>query len=222
MQPCGGDAPLAYPINNTAKDSRYTVTIWCRLPAAQMAWGKVHVACSESVGGVSIRRRSMMSSNMVPEWIRSKAKKADSLQGFAKLALAELAEMGGDTALVCGPISTGGLGNIEDNLGVFNATIASLRRTDPAVFDTLPFEAGIVDQRIAWESDTANTGKPFSTALMAQFYGPIFRFPGLTHAYFIPGWEASFGATMQRGMLIALNRRIVDLPADWSRTFRLG
>jgi len=158
----------------------------------------------------------------VPEWIRSKAKKADSLQAFAKLAMSELAELGGDVALVCGPISTGGLGDIEQNLGVFNASIASLRRSDPAVFDTLPFEAGIVDQRIAWEKNPANAGKPFSTALMAAFYGPLFRHPSVTHAYFIPGWEASFGATMQRGMLIALNRRIVDLPPDWSRTFRLG
>lgn len=158
----------------------------------------------------------------VPEWIRSKAKQAESLQGFAKLAEAELMELGGDVALVCGPISTGGLGSIEENLGVFNATIATLRRTDPAVFDTLPFEAGIVDQRIAWEKNPANAGKPFSTALMTEFYGPLFRQPSITHAYFIPGWEASFGATMQRGMLIALQRRIIDLPADWSRTFRLS
>lgn len=156
-----------------------------------------------------------------PEWIRSKAVKAPNLPAMTERAVADLVAMGGDVALVCGPISTGGLGDIGSNLEVFNATIASLRRSDPAVFDTLPYEAGIVDLRNAWEADPAHAGRKFSTELMADFYRPLCEHKALTHAYFIPGWEGSFGATLQRGMLIALKRRIIDLPADWPKTFRM-
>ena len=51
-----------------------------------------------------------------------------------------------------------------------------MRRSRPRgavtpVFDTLPFEAGIVDQRISWEKNPANAGKLVLTALMAEFYG---------------------------------------------------
>lgn len=157
-----------------------------------------------------------------PDWIKSKAVNADSLAALATIALDELARIGDNCALVCGPVSSGGVGNVEDNLGVFNATIASLRRTDPMVFDTLPFEAGIIGLRNTFEENPANKGKSFLMPLMSEFYRPLCAHPGLTHAYFIPGWEASFGSTLQRGMLIALNRRIIDLPADWSRTFRLA
>lgn len=156
-----------------------------------------------------------------PDWVRSKAIKAPTLKALTERALADLVAMGGDVALVCGPISSGGLGDVDRNLDVFNATIASLRRSDPAVFDTLPFEAGILDLRNAWEADPAHAGQSFATALMTEFYRPICEHSALTHAYFIPGWEASFGSTLQRGMLIALKRRIIDLPADWPRTFRM-
>lgn len=157
-----------------------------------------------------------------PDWIKSKAVQADSLPALAMIALDELTKVGDNCALVCGPVSSGGMGNVDDNLGVFNATIASLRRTDPMVFDTLPFEAGIIGLRNAFEDNPANAGKSFLMPLMSEFYQPLCSHPSLTHAYFIPGWEASFGSTLQRGMLIALKRRIIDLPPDWSRTFRLA
>ena len=157
-----------------------------------------------------------------PDWIKSKAVQASSLSALAMIALEELTKVGDNCALVCGPVSSGGMGNVADNLAVFNATIASLRRADPQVFDTLPFEAGIIGLRNDFEADPANAGRSFLMPLMSEFYQPLCAHPALTHAYFIPGWEASFGSTLQRGMLIALKRRIVDLPADWSRTFRLA
>ena len=88
-----------------------------------------------------------------PDWVRSKAIKAPTLQALTERALADLVSMGGDVALVCGPISSGGLGDVDMNLDVFNATIASLRRHDPAIFDTLPFEAGIIALKNDFEAN---------------------------------------------------------------------
>lgn len=53
---------------------------------------------------------------------------ADSFAELLPIALKELQKFPHGAEMVCGPISTGGRGNPQANLAVFNATIRRLLR----------------------------------------------------------------------------------------------
>jgi hypothetical protein len=89
---------------------------------------------------------------------------------------------------VCGPIGTGGLGNVEDNLKAFDETIRSLQDKGLNVFDQMPFE---------WPMQVIkfNLSKGvYPDSIMTDFYIPIFESGYVSEFYFMPNWETSKGA----------------------------
>ncbi len=120
-------------------------------------------------------------------------------QNFADLAIADtyhalyviaadvLSRMPDGLTQVCGAISTGGLGNVTDNLAVFNPTIKRLQAEGRNVFDQMYFEGPM--QRIK-----QLLPKETELNLLDDFYLPIFKSGKITHCYFMKNWDTSYGA----------------------------
>lgn len=89
---------------------------------------------------------------------------------------------------VCGPIGTGGLGNVEDNLKAFDDTIRSLQEKGLNVFDQMPFE---------WPMQVIKFNLPkgvYPESIMTDFYIPIFQSGQVSEFYFMKNWQTSTGA----------------------------
>ncbi len=117
---------------------------------------------------------------------------AQSFEDLLRIALRIAERMHKDKgllAIVCGPISTGGVGTIRGNLKVFRDWISKLLRCGVPVFSQMSFEAAM--HRIK-----AMPGNSEET-LLERFYLPLFRSGYIRDFYFIPGWRTSFGATWE-------------------------
>ncbi len=113
---------------------------------------------------------------------------AESIDTMRDIAFNVLRRMPAPIGQVCGPISTGGRGTILENLIAFNETIVFLQAEGKIIFDQMPFEAPM--QRI---KTTLPAGQ-YATALLTDFYLPIFTSGLIKKLYFMPDWESSKGA----------------------------
>lgn len=114
--------------------------------------------------------------------------KASSHKDLFKIAEKILKCMPSPIGQVCGPISTGGAGSIEENLKRFEVAIARLQNTGLNIFDQMPFEKPmhrIISQKI--------DGK-YDKSILDDFYLPIFESGMVKKLYFLPDWESSTGA----------------------------
>ncbi len=106
--------------------------------------------------------------------------------------------------IVCGPISTGGLGSKEKNIARFSDTIAALKETGLKVFDQIPFEEHI------WRIG-ALPGNNAESELLSGFYLPLFESGLIKMAYFIPSWESSGGASWEHGQMERLGIKTIHI-----------
>lgn len=118
------------------------------------------------------------------------------------------AEFAGKAGLgmVCGPISTGGLGTIEANLGRFALAIDGLQARGYHVFSQMPYETAL--HRIR---DAAVGHGTYDMNLLEEFYLPLFESGYVRRKFFIPGWQTSKGTTWERNHAIRLGIEIIDL-----------
>lgn len=109
--------------------------------------------------------------------------------------------------MVCGPISSGGLGSIEKNEQRFSLAIQTLQGAGYNLFNQMPFEPAMKRMYIP-----DHTG--YDWRILHHFYEPIFRGGRIRQKFFIPGWESSTGATWERGIAQELGIEIIDLDDD--------
>lgn len=106
---------------------------------------------------------------------------------LVKVAMPILSRISRDRTLkvvqVCGPIYTGGIGSLEENLKVFGLVIDHLASEGKIVFDQRPFEG--VMQEIKRIRKTVG----YAYDLLEEFYGPVFASGYVRTLYFIPGWR---------------------------------
>lgn len=106
--------------------------------------------------------------------------------------------------MVCGPISTGGLGNIEANEVRFIEVIVNLQKAGLHIFDQMVFEPRMKDF-----VTLDHTG--YDHRILHDFYKPIFASGRIRYKFFIPGWETSTGACWEREQAPVHNIQVVDL-----------
>ena len=103
-------------------------------------------------------------------WTATQVAQVNALQSngeMADFAIAMLATMPQPVCQVCGPITTGGRGSIEENLKVLDYAIRYLRAQGRSVFDQQPYQATM--QRLkALQPD-------YHSAVLNEFYLPVFR-----------------------------------------------
>lgn len=113
-----------------------------------------------------------------------------SAKSFAELLIVALRILNrideDEVGIVCGPISTGGLGTIRDNLVVFNQAIQTLQHAGHKVFDQMPFEDAI--QRLK------DPNISYDMRILTEFYAKIFESGHITVQYFIHNYLTSRGA----------------------------
>ncbi|MGV8141707.1 MAG: hypothetical protein ACP5NW_04685 [Candidatus Woesearchaeota archaeon] len=138
-------------------------------------------------------------------------KNATTYEELMAIALDVLKGMPKPIAVVCGPISTGGLGNIAQNLRIFDEVIIKLADEGHNIFNQMPFEKPIQALREKYSTDI----KEQNQIILDRFYLTIYNSGLITKMFFIHGWESSHGAKWERN--IAQNRGIetIDLPKDF-------
>lgn len=116
--------------------------------------------------------------------------KASNIANVYEVALRVLSRMPENLSQVCGPITTGGKGSIEDNLEEFNNRIKELQESGVDVFDQMPFEEPM--HRIML--DFQKTKNEYMNSILDDFYLPLFKTNKIKQLYFIPGWKSSKGS----------------------------
>lgn len=117
--------------------------------------------------------------------------KAKTVQNVLDIALNVLSRMPDDLAQVCGPITNGGKGSIEENLRFLDSKIDELQEHGIHIFDQMPYEETF--QRIAY----SKTSEENHDDILTDFYEPIFRSHKIKTLYFVPGWEDSAGSNWE-------------------------
>lgn len=152
------------------------------------------------------------------EWLMHECSKTNSFQELVSIALAELNKFPDGAEIVCGPISTGGRGNVDLNLRIFAASIIALQQQGRPMFSQIPYEGKIFHFRNRWYGeDPANAGR-YYMPILNEFYLPIFATGRIKKAWFIPGWESSFGSRWEREQLSRHGAEINDLADQWIDT----
>ena len=109
--------------------------------------------------------------------------------------------------MVCGPITSGGLGSVRDNLKVFGKYIRRMSSRGYAVFSQLRFEGAMWRIRTEMKCSEEDRNK----MLLEIFYGQLFRSGYIDEFFFIPGWETSFGASWEHEFIKKLGKPIYYL-----------
>jgi hypothetical protein len=132
---------------------------------------------------------------------------AETYEELLETALDILDRIPKPISMVCGPISTGGLGNIEANMKNYEKTLHKLSDEGKNIFNQIPFKKAIQKQF----QKSGGTAKEKNQTLLDRFYLKIYSSGMINSMYFIHGWESSHGATWEREIAERFGIEIVDL-----------
>lgn len=133
-----------------------------------------------------------------------KIKEAKTFEDLLRIAINVLQRFPSTAAMVCGPITTGGYGNIDKNLSLFKETIKRLQNEDFLIFSQMPFERKMQEIK---ETSYCKGG----LHLLESFYLPIFESEFVDTLIFLPNWESSLGAKWEHEQAVRLGLKIVYL-----------
>lgn len=111
---------------------------------------------------------------------------------------------------ICGPISTGGLGNTKDNLERFDKAIKIACDKGMCVFTQLPFERTIA--RIMHKYPVTDG---YHLDILEIFYRKIFSSGYIHKTLFLPDWQSSKGARWERDLVTELGLEVLEFPIEW-------
>jgi len=131
-------------------------------------------------------------------------RQAATFEALFSVAHSVLLRMPQPVSMVCGPITSGGLGTREKNLDAFKKTIKNLSEKGIVVFSQMPFEEPMWKiQKTPYYKGGCHT--------LEGFYLPIFESGLVKKFYFIRGWESSLGATWEHTQAKRLGIEIIYL-----------
>lgn len=152
---------------------------------------------------------------------------------------------------VCGPISTGGAGNVKDNLALFETAICTIKKIGYYVFNQIPYEDAM--GRIKKEREKEKKIQPkkaekqdkkdkkhskkskikikksqkvqrdtYDYTLLEEFYRPIMESGMIACVVFLPGWRSSIGARWE--YKVAKKKKILrlELKKNWLQMIKDG
>jgi hypothetical protein len=138
-----------------------------------------------------------------------------SFEEAAELAVSMLARISGtgkEIVQICGPMSTGGLGDLEQNMERFQLAIERAHERGLLVFNQIPFQKVII--RIC----SFEEGRPsYDWDILEIFYRRIFESGYVHRTLFIEGWDSSTGATWERNLVTKLSLVVEEYPMEWLR-----
>jgi hypothetical protein len=144
---------------------------------------------------------------------RTRERVANSFSELVEIALSELRERKGPFSIVCGPITTGGYGSVEENVTALKAVINHYVALGTKVFDQTIYEPTLWSLKDEWEKTHGKI--EYCEPILEEFYWPIFKSDQIIRGIFLPDWESSYGARWEREKLKNLGIEISDLPKDF-------
>ncbi len=123
---------------------------------------------------------------------------ATTFSGLRQVAQRVILKMPRPIVQVCGPISTGGLGNVPDNLQIFQSYIERLQKRGIHVFNQMPFEGPMGRIKLAQTDRSGEKG------ILYDFYLPLFQSGLISKLYFMPNWYDSIGASWELAQAVRL------------------
>ena len=123
---------------------------------------------------------------------------AGTFEELRDIGFRVLARMPDDVWMVCGPITSGGLGSLEKNVDRFNSAIDLLSAQGRNVFTQMPFEGPMQRLRVGMSAFESGA------LILNTFYLPIFRSAKVTTLCFIHDWQTSMGAQWEHERAIEL------------------
>ncbi|MDP3014937.1 MAG: DUF4406 domain-containing protein [bacterium] len=143
-----------------------------------------------------------------------KIKKSKTFYELVIIGRGILYRMSDPISQVCGPISTGGNGSVEENLGTLAKAIKFLTEKEISVFNQLPFEKTF--DKIMRNYKTSS----YDTPILEEFYGPVFESGKIKNVYFLPGWRKSVGARWEYNYAKKLGIKTIFLPKNWIKNYK--
>ncbi len=137
-----------------------------------------------------------------------------TLEEAADIATTILARMdtnGHPVVQICGPMSTGGLGDFRKNMARFERAISRACEHGLMVFNQLPFQNAII--RIVGFDESRST--EYCMDILEVFYKRIFISGHIKKTLFLPDWQSSRGAVWERQIVAELGICIEDYPVEW-------
>lgn len=131
--------------------------------------------------------------------------RASTFEELVVVAFEVIDRMPKPVGIVCGPITSGGLGTPEANVAEFGRRISLLQAQGFNIFDQMPFEPDM------WRIKKTPYYDPTRDHLLETFYGTLFSSGRIDVFYFIPGWESSYGARWEHDYAKRLGKTIVYL-----------
>ncbi|KKU11881.1 MAG: hypothetical protein UX16_C0002G0022 [Parcubacteria group bacterium GW2011_GWB1_45_7] len=133
----------------------------------------------------------------------------DALETLAREALQEIDKMAGHIIQFCGPISTGGFGNVTDNIECISSFINECQSRNIPVFNQLAYENRM--DTILGENDE------YDYALLEFFYKPILESKRISGLVFLPLWQTSTGSKWEHDFA-----KSVGIPVFYIENMLLG
>jgi len=120
-----------------------------------------------------------------------------ALSALAKEALLEISKLKPPVIQFCGPISTGGFGNVTDNLEYLYSVIQASEEKGISVFNQVLYERHM-DQIL-------NDYHGYDYPLLDFFYNPILTSKKISGLVFLPLWETSVGSQWEHNLGLSLH-----------------
>lgn len=143
---------------------------------------------------------------------------AETFEELAEIAMSILKDMsleGKPIVQICGPISTGGLGDIDKNFERFKKAVETAGEKGLHVFNQTSFEEAI--QRLSKYTQSKHSQNPdsYHMPILEVFYRKIFESGFVKTTLFLPDWQSSKGATWEHNLVTSLGIEIRDYPTEW-------
>jgi len=145
----------------------------------------------------------------------SSAQTFDDLTDIALDILKEMSKSDKPIVQLCGPISTGGAGNVKDNLERFDKAIHIAYKKGMQVFSQTAFEKSIEQL-----SNKYPMTDGYCLPILDIFYKKIFSSGYIKIALFLPDWESSKGARWERNLVSGLGLEIREFPIEWFEEYK--
>jgi hypothetical protein len=204
LQQCGGD--FSYFILKKVPTSYHAASKIDSLIYIRHSLDSIFTAPSEPLG-------EMLMTSYWSERETKALETVSSFEGAADLAVSILSRMnetGREIIQLCGPMSTGGLGNLAANMARFSFAIERAIENGLLVFNQIPFQQVII--RLCNFKD----GQPhYNWEILEIFYRRVFESGHVHRALFLPGWESSTGAKWERDLVSRLGITAEDYPSEW-------
>ncbi len=153
---------------------------------------------------------------MNEHWTKAEIEALAQVASFEELAeigvaiVTRMGTLGREIVQVCGPMSTGGVGNLEANMARFRVAVDRAIENGLTVFDQIPFQEAMVRLCAGLEMRDG-----YYWEILEVFYTRVFATGQLHRFLFLSGWEESVGAKWEREVAQGFGIAVEEYPHEW-------